>query len=51
LILFLGTTALFRFTINFQIGYYLKTQADKTETLIAARGFVIETLKPKNIYF
>jgi len=50
LILFLGTTALFRFTNNFQIGYYLRAQADETETLTTAHGFVTETFNYIHIY-
>lgn len=51
MILFLGTTASFWFMNNFQIGYYLRVQADETEALTTAHGFIIETFNKKKTSF
>jgi hypothetical protein len=36
---------------NFQIGYYLRVQADETEALTTAHGFIIETFNKKKTSF
>lgn len=48
MILFPGTTALVWFINNFQMGYYLRAQADETETL-TTHGFVIAIFKKVNV--